>query len=53
MEIVFNEFRDCFFLFFTSLGDRFRNLFSIENKLENPGFFCDITDPESGIEAIE
>ena len=49
MEIVLNEFRDRFLLFFKSLGDRFSDLFSLENRLENEGIFCDVTDPELGI----
>ena len=41
MEIVLNEFRDRFLLFFESPGDRFSNFFSLENE----GIVFDVTDP--------
>ena len=47
MEIVFNEFRDRLLSLSESLGGRFSDFFSLESKLENEGFFCDVTDPLS------
>ena len=46
MHIVFNEFRDRFSCFLIALGTVFSGFFSLENKLENEGIFCDVTDPE-------
>ena len=39
MEIVFNEFQDRFLSFFGGLGGSFSEFFSLENRLENEGFF--------------
>ena len=49
MKDVFNEFRDRFSLFFESLGNRFSDFVSLENKLENTPIFSDITKSEPGI----
>ena len=49
MEIVFREFRDRSLSFFGGLGGRFAGVLGLENRRENEGFFCDLTDPESGI----
>ena len=42
----FNEFQDRFLSFVGSLGDRFSDFLSLENRLENRGVFGDATDPE-------
>ena len=34
MELVFNEFRDRFLLFFESLGDRFSDFLALETGLK-------------------
>ena len=46
MEIVFNEFRDRFLLFFGGLGNCFSGFSGLQNRLENRGIFGDETDPE-------
>ena len=38
-----------FLSFFASLGSRLSDFSSLENRLENEGIFCDVTDPEFGI----
>ena len=38
-----------FYRFLTALGGRFSDFFSLENRLENEGTFCDETDPEMWI----
>ena len=48
MEIVFNDFRDRFLLFFGSLGSGFSGFLGLENRLESEGIFCDVPDPEPG-----
>ena len=49
MEIAFNEFRYGFLSFFGSLGSRFSDFFSLENRFENTLIFSDIMRSESGI----
>ena len=36
------------FLFLRGLGDRFSDFLGLENRHENRGNFCDVTDPEFG-----
>ena len=43
-EIVFNEFRVRFWLFFRCLGGRFSGFLGPENRLENRRIFGDVTN---------
>ena len=49
MEIVFSEIRGAFLSFVGSLGSRFSDFFSLENKLKNQTIFGVRTNLESGI----
>ena len=47
MEIVFNDFRARFLLFFGSFGSGFSIFLGLENKLENEAILNEKTDPET------